>query len=218
MDTLKISSDTLFILLGAIMVLAMHAGFAFLEARHGAQEKPGQRARQDPLRFLDVDGRVFLRRLRRRLWRGLSGRRRQARGEERLRARQIFLPAHVRGRGAGDRLGRHRGARAIHAAARGDGAHRRVRLSVLRRHRVERQVRRAGVAGSDGRRQVSRFRRIGGRARRRRLDRARRRDPARRAHRTLSERRRSQRAAAVEHSRFLRSAPGSSAWAGSAST
>ncbi|MDB5867208.1 MAG: ammonium transporter [Betaproteobacteria bacterium] len=31
METLKTSSDTLFILLGAIMVLAMHAGFAFLE-------------------------------------------------------------------------------------------------------------------------------------------------------------------------------------------
>jgi Amt family ammonium transporter len=31
MDTLKSGSDTLFILFGAIMVLAMHAGFAFLE-------------------------------------------------------------------------------------------------------------------------------------------------------------------------------------------
>ena len=31
MDNLKISNDALFILLGAIMVLAMHAGFAFLE-------------------------------------------------------------------------------------------------------------------------------------------------------------------------------------------
>src|SRR6187549_2400051 len=31
MDALKAASDTLFILLGAIMVLAMHAGFAFLE-------------------------------------------------------------------------------------------------------------------------------------------------------------------------------------------
>jgi Amt family ammonium transporter len=31
MDTLKTGSDVLFILLGAIMVLAMHAGFAFLE-------------------------------------------------------------------------------------------------------------------------------------------------------------------------------------------
>jgi len=31
METLKASSDTLFILMGAIMVLAMHAGFAFLE-------------------------------------------------------------------------------------------------------------------------------------------------------------------------------------------
>ena len=31
MEALKISNDTLFILLGAIMVLAMHSGFAFLE-------------------------------------------------------------------------------------------------------------------------------------------------------------------------------------------
>ena len=31
MEALKTSSDALFILLGAIMVLAMHAGFAFLE-------------------------------------------------------------------------------------------------------------------------------------------------------------------------------------------
>ena len=31
MENLKIGSDVLFILLGAIMVLAMHAGFAFLE-------------------------------------------------------------------------------------------------------------------------------------------------------------------------------------------
>ena len=31
MEPLKHSADTLFILLGAIMILAMHAGFAFLE-------------------------------------------------------------------------------------------------------------------------------------------------------------------------------------------
>ena len=31
METLKVSADVLFILLGAVMVLAMHAGFAFLE-------------------------------------------------------------------------------------------------------------------------------------------------------------------------------------------
>ena len=31
MDQVKTSADVLFILLGAIMVLAMHAGFAFLE-------------------------------------------------------------------------------------------------------------------------------------------------------------------------------------------
>ncbi|MDE2585137.1 MAG: ammonium transporter, partial [Betaproteobacteria bacterium] len=31
MEAYKSASDTLFVLLGAIMVLAMHAGFAFLE-------------------------------------------------------------------------------------------------------------------------------------------------------------------------------------------
>ena len=31
MEALKSGTDTLFILLGAVMVLAMHAGFAFLE-------------------------------------------------------------------------------------------------------------------------------------------------------------------------------------------
>jgi len=31
MESLKAASDTLFVLLGAVMVLAMHAGFAFLE-------------------------------------------------------------------------------------------------------------------------------------------------------------------------------------------
>ena len=31
MENLKVGSDALFILLGAIMVLAMHSGFAFLE-------------------------------------------------------------------------------------------------------------------------------------------------------------------------------------------
>ncbi len=31
MDSFRSGADTLFILLGAIMILAMHAGFAFLE-------------------------------------------------------------------------------------------------------------------------------------------------------------------------------------------
>lgn len=31
MESLKTGTDTLFLLLGAAMVLAMHAGFAFLE-------------------------------------------------------------------------------------------------------------------------------------------------------------------------------------------
>jgi hydroxypyruvate isomerase len=42
MEALKQGADALFILLGGIMVLAMHAGFAFLGAGHRAQEKPGQ--------------------------------------------------------------------------------------------------------------------------------------------------------------------------------
>ena len=35
MENLKTSSDVLFILMGAVMVLAMHAGFAFLELGTG---------------------------------------------------------------------------------------------------------------------------------------------------------------------------------------
>ena len=64
METLKTSSDTLFILLGAIMVLAMHAGLRLPRTRHGAQEEPGQCAGQDPGRLLGVDDRVLLHRLR----------------------------------------------------------------------------------------------------------------------------------------------------------
>ena len=35
MENLSQANDVLFVLLGAIMVLAMHAGFAFLEGGHG---------------------------------------------------------------------------------------------------------------------------------------------------------------------------------------
>src|SRR5512132_2869238 len=40
MEALKASSDTLFILMGAIMVLAMHAGFAFLELGTVRKQNP----------------------------------------------------------------------------------------------------------------------------------------------------------------------------------
>lgn len=39
-QTLTQSSDTLFLLLGAIMVFLMHAGFAFLEVGTVRQKKP----------------------------------------------------------------------------------------------------------------------------------------------------------------------------------
>ena len=42
MEALKSANDVLFILLGAIMVLAMHAGFAFLRSAR-CEKEPGQR-------------------------------------------------------------------------------------------------------------------------------------------------------------------------------
>ena len=42
MDALKQGADALFILLGAVMVFAMHAGFAFLELGTVRQKKPSQ--------------------------------------------------------------------------------------------------------------------------------------------------------------------------------
>jgi len=42
MDAPKQGIDALFILLGAIMVLAMHAGFAFLELGTVRKKKPSQ--------------------------------------------------------------------------------------------------------------------------------------------------------------------------------
>ena len=55
MELLKTASDTLFILLGAIMVLAMHAGFAFLEVGTVRKKKPGQRPSQNLGRLCRFD-------------------------------------------------------------------------------------------------------------------------------------------------------------------
>ena len=88
-------------------------GVRISRAGHGAQQEPGQRAGEDPVRLRDVDGRLFLRRLRGRLRRGFPRRGGQARGKERLRPRQVLLPAHVRCGGSGDRLRRYRRARAV---------------------------------------------------------------------------------------------------------
>ena len=76
MDAHKQGADALFILLGAIMVLAMHAGFAFLEL--GTVRKKNQ---VNALVKILVDFCVstvayFVHWLRRGLWRQLHGRRR----------------------------------------------------------------------------------------------------------------------------------------------
>ena len=63
MEALKTANDTLFILLGAIMVLAMHAGFAFLELGTVRKKNQVNAPGQDPGRFRGVDDRLLLHRL-----------------------------------------------------------------------------------------------------------------------------------------------------------
>ena len=48
MTGLKSSADVLFLLLGAVMVFAMHAGFAFLEVGTVRKKKPSQCTRKNP--------------------------------------------------------------------------------------------------------------------------------------------------------------------------
>ena len=197
MEALKSASDTLFILLGAVMVLAMHAGFAFLEL--GTVRRKNQ---VNALVKILVDfavstvayffigyavayGANFF------VGAEVAG------AEERLRARQVLLPADVRRGGAGDRVGRHRRARQVQPAARRHVPARGLPLSVLRRHRVEPALRHPGVAQGHLRRGVPRLRGQRGGARGRRLGRPRRRAPARRAPRPLLEGGRHLRASAV---------------------
>jgi len=63
MEALVSANDVLFVLLGAIMVLAMHAGFAFLEVGTVRQKKPGQCPGQNHGGFLCVYHRLFFHRL-----------------------------------------------------------------------------------------------------------------------------------------------------------
>ena len=62
-NALKAGSDTLFILMGAVMVLAMHAGFAFLELGTVRRKNQVNALVQDPGRLRRLDGRVLLHRL-----------------------------------------------------------------------------------------------------------------------------------------------------------
>ena len=118
MEQLKQGSDALFILLGAIMVLAMHAGFAFLEL--GTVRKKNQ---VNALVKILVDFSVstvayffvgYTVAYGVSFFTGAE----HAGGEERLRAGQVLLPADLRGGDSGHRLRRHRRARALRPAAR----------------------------------------------------------------------------------------------------
>ena len=120
MEALKTGTDALFILLGAIMVLAMHAGFAFLEL--GTVRRKNQ---VNALMKILVDFAVstiayffigYTIAYGVHFFTGAPN----ARAEERLRPGQVLLPADLRGRDPGDRLGRHRRAREVQSAARRD--------------------------------------------------------------------------------------------------
>ena len=159
---------------------------------HGAPQEPGQRARQNPRRFRHLDRRLFPDRLHDRLRRRLlpecdgdCRRRRRLRGAG-LYARPLLLPLHLRRRGTGDHLRRHRRARQVRAASRGDGGARRPVLSAARRRLLERQLRAAGeLLQRAARRAVQGFRRLHRRACFRRMGGARRRAHARTAPRPL---------------------------------
>ena len=47
-ESLTNSSDVLFMMLGAVMVFAMHGGFAFLEVGTVRKKKPSQRISKNP--------------------------------------------------------------------------------------------------------------------------------------------------------------------------
>ena len=220
MNEARAGADALFILLGAIMVLAMHARLRLPRARHGARRRTrstrwSRSWSTSPSRPSPTSSSAT---------RSPTASHFFA-GAEALAAKngyelvQVLLPAHLRRRDPGDRLGRHRRARALLAAARGDGGARRPRLSVLRRHRLERQLRHPGLAQGASPAPSSTIsparvvvHAVGG------WIGAGRRAAARRAQRPLPQGRRGQRASAVEHSRSSRSAPGCSSSAGSAST
>ena len=182
---LQSGADVLFLLVGAILVFAMHGGFAFLEAgtvRHKNQVNALCKILVDfaisTVAYFFVGytiayGVAFFVSAP-----GLSG------GACRLRsagpdARQVLLPVHLRGGRPGHHLRRHRRARALPAAVRGDRAHRRPVLSLLRGHRLEQELRPAGeVLQGAARRGVPRLRRLHRRARGGRLARLLRRAPA----------------------------------------
>ena len=140
MENLKTGSDVLFVLLGAILVLAMHAGFAFLElgtVRRKSQVNALVKILCDfavsTIAYFFIGytlayGVNFL---------GSAEQLVEKSGYELVK---FFFLLTV--------------AAAVPAAG-GDVSAGGFCLPVFRRHRVERQVRRAGLAGGERRRQVS---------------------------------------------------------------
>lgn len=137
MEAVKISTDTLFILLGAIMVLAMHSGFAFLEV--GTVRKKNQvNALVKILTDFAVSTIVYFF-----VGYGVAYGVSFMVGAEQLAEKsgfevtKFFFPADLCRSGAGDYFRRYRRAREIQSATGGDRADRGPDLSVLRRHCVE---------------------------------------------------------------------------------
>ena len=157
-------------------------------AGDGPQEKPGQCTREDPVRFRDLDSRVFLHRLResRTAWDSSSAADKLAQKSGYELVKFFFLltfaaavPAIVSG-GIAERA---RFTPQLAATVLIVGFVYPFFESIAWNDRV----RHTGVAGSVGRRQVPRLRGIGGRARGRRLDCAHGGAVSRAAHRTLHE-------------------------------
>ena len=115
-------SDVFFLLIGAVLVFAMHGGFAFLEAgtvRHKNQVNALVKIMVDfaisTIVYFFVGYRIaygvsFLQR------RGRDLLAAQSRLSRRATAGEILLPLHLRRGSAGDHFGRHRRAREIPAA------------------------------------------------------------------------------------------------------
>ena len=137
MEALKQGSDALFILLGGIMVLAMHAGFAFLEL--GTVRKKNQvNALVKILVDFSVSTVVYFV-----VGYGVAygtnffvGAEQLA-AQERLRAGEVLLPAHLRRGHPRHHLRRHRRAGPLRPAADRHGGDRRLRLSAVRRRGLE---------------------------------------------------------------------------------
>jgi hypothetical protein len=149
MEALKSGTDVLFILLGGIMVLAMHSGFAFLEL--GTVRKKSQvNALVKILTDFSVSTIAYFF-----IGYSLAYGINFFSGAETLlqkngfRTDALLLSAHFRGGDSRHRIRRHCRTRALLSTTRGNLSDRRLHLSLLRRHRLESGVRHSGLAEGD---------------------------------------------------------------------